>query len=122
MAHILEGDWRSFLVREGTPTPDGTFHIEVETNGDLRNSNHGTGIPIMGGVVSGGFFHQIFIHQPAPPRLYKGVLIINGPSQVLCGAGILDPSAFLENEGRMTEEDILRILTQQQDVWVATKP
>jgi hypothetical protein len=121
MPHILDGDWRSFLVKEGTPIPDGTFHIEVDENGDLTNSGHGPN-PITGGVVSGGFFHQIFINQAAPPRFYKGILIVNGPSQVLCGAGTLNPRFFLEREDRVTEEDLLRFFRQEQEVWVATKP
>lgn len=125
MAHILDGDWRSSIVKNGNPQNDGVFHIEVDTsNGKLEpKSKHGDKA-IKGGVGKGSAFHSIRIIKESEQIEYRGVLIVDGATKIICGFQNLDPDAFLSLIKRAEENprEKKALFDQIQEIWVATKP
>jgi hypothetical protein len=124
MPHILDGDWRSFVVPKGTPRDDGNFHLEINpSSGDLGGSMH-NGNGVEGEVTEGSVFHYIRIHDTAEDIEYRGVLIYRGATMILCGLQDLnpggDPVRFRERQDELESKGLF--FGQEQEVWVATKP
>jgi hypothetical protein len=122
MSHFMQGDWRSFVVRNGDPREDQSFHLVINDAGLIQGgSTHGANA-VTGNVVQGPAFHQIFIDKATPRKKYKGVLLVNGPQMIICGVANLDPVVNFEGKGDLKEDDIFNFFDQQQEVWIATKP
>lgn len=120
MSHILEGDWRSFVVRNGNPTGDQSFHLVIDQAGVIQpGSTHGANA-VTGNVVQ-ATFHQIFIDKATPRKKYRGVLLVNGPQMIICGVANLDPVVNFEGRGD-PKEDNTSEFGQEQEIWIATKP
>jgi hypothetical protein len=123
MSHILAGDWRSFVVQNGLPAPDQTFHLNInEGSGAIEaGSTHG-GATVTGKASPGNSpVHHIGIDKQTPNKKYRGYLLVNGPQLMLVGFLNRDPDMDTLTEGA-TPDDIANFFQQQQDVWIATKP
>lgn len=117
MAHILDGNWRSMLVRShGNPNDDRTFTIKVNpATGELVDSTHaGTTVT---GQVNQGVFHHITIDKGT--ARYRGILTEMGPMMRICGFLNLDPDCSGLSAGGATGETGFE---QLQEIWIATKP
>ena len=122
MPHILAGDWRSFVVENGTPRPDQSFHLEINDAGQvLAGSTHG-GAAVKGTASpANSEFHHIFIDKPAPRKKYRGFLLVSGPQLIL--VGVINRNPLLDGlEEGLTTDKIANLFDQQQEVWIATKP
>ena len=124
MAHILDGDWRSFQIKDGDPTNDEGFHLEIDpASGDIKQGSKHGALDITGDAHQGSVFHRIFIKQAGPPkRNYLGILVLNGPSMMICGLLNLNPQFLLEKEKVLTDREFFALFEQEQEIWVATKP
>jgi len=124
MAHILDGDWRSFQIIDGNPMNDDGFHLEIDpASGDIKQGSRHGALDITGDVVQGSVYHRIFIQQVGPPkRNYKGILVLNGPNMMICGLLNLNPQFLLEKGKVLTERELVKFFDQEQEIWVATKP
>lgn len=123
MAHILDGEWRSFQINDGDPMNDDGFHLQLDPTGNIMpGSKHGT-FDITGDAHQGTVFHRIFISQAGPPkRHYLGIVVLNGPNMMICGLLNLNPQFLLEKGKDLTERELVKFFDQEQEIWVATKP
>ena len=118
MAHILDGTWRSMLVRtHGNPENDNVFTIKVDpATGRLIDSKHGAAD--VTGQVTAGIFHHITIDEGTVR--YRGILTEMGPMMRICGFFNLDPDCSgLSGGGGATGDSGFE---QLQEIWIATKP
>ena len=128
MAHIFDGNWRSFIVINGTKFTDKKIKIKVNPRGNTLepDSTHGDE-PVTGKATDGPDFHAITINKGS--NQFKGVLTEHDDGTLsICGFLDLDASflASLRKEAGWTDDgsDKRATLTtgQEQEVWVATKP
>lgn len=120
MAHILAGKWKSFIVKNGNPTPDGEFDLKItEGNGHVeQGSKHGNA-DVTGNASPGASDkHHIKLDQTNPASKFKGFLLVNGPQLVMVGVANLNPDAFA-GEGGLDPD---AFFDQEQEIWIATKP
>ena len=128
MAHILAGEWRSFVVngQNGTPEGDQKFNLNInEASGLIEaGSTHGNGpnpVTVTGKASPGNApFHNIRIDRPDAKK-YRGYLLVNGPQLMLVGFLNRAPGNDGLPEGA-TAEEVADFFDQQQEVWIATKP
>ncbi|HSE18960.1 MAG TPA: hypothetical protein VLB46_18010 [Pyrinomonadaceae bacterium] len=128
MAHVLSGDWRSFVIQNGAPTNDQTFHLVInEANGVIQaGSTHG-GAAVTGQAAPGASPTQhIKIDKAVPKKKYRGYLLVNGPQLMLVGVANLNPTDALteaiKNKDDFSPDELAAFFDQQQEVWIATKP
>ncbi len=134
MAQVFKGRWTSTLVRpSGEPKEDDFFVLEIDSSGqiDSRRSTR-AGQPVSGDTASGEFA-VIKIHDSEGSR-YDGVLIVNTPgSKVISGMKTLNANRVVNKrtdagdaEGQAEDEketkDGRPLESQEQIIWVATKP
>jgi hypothetical protein len=124
MAHILTGDWRTFVVKNGTPTNDDPFKLVLNDDGEFQAGTSHGGKPITGGASkANAIAHHIQIRRDeAPKRRYRGFLLVNGPQLVIVGVANLNPAADADGLAGMSSDEIADFFDQQQEVWIATKP
>ncbi len=124
MAHILSGEWRSFVVNSVTGEPQGDQRFILNINEgtgeiDPGTSSHG-GSSVSGSATSNGGFHNIKINKAAGPKKYRGYLLVNGPQLML--VGFVDRTPAGPPPEGASDEEIASFFNQQQEVWIATKP
>lgn len=128
MTHILSGDWRSFVVMNGTPTNDQTFHLVInEADGVLQAGSTHAGAAVTGTAAPGASTTQhIKINKQTPKKKYRGFLLVNGPQLIMVGVANLNPTDALtgaiNKRNDFTPDEIDALFDQQQEVWIATKP
>lgn len=128
MANIFDGDWRSLIIKNGSPDTDDVFHIEVDTtdpsNLKLEPKSKHNEKPITGRVAKGRVFDHIIIREEDPKAVYKGILLVNGATMIISGLQNLKPQALIElkRDGNLTVEELLKLFDQEQEIWIATKP
>ena len=122
MPHFMDGDWRSFVSRRGNATDDKIIHLEIDpaTGVLTANSTH-DGTRITGEVVQGPHFHHVFFNK-GTQRSYRGILVLNGPTMMLCGHVILNSGGVFASASSLSEDEVMNLLQQVNEVWIATKP
>lgn len=128
MPHILQGDWRSFVIQNGNPTNDQTFHLVInEANGDLEAGSTHAGAAVTGKAAPGASQTQhIKIEKATPKKKYRGFLLVNGPQLIMVGVANLNPTdamtEAINNKNDFSPDELAAFFDQQQEVWIATKP
>ena len=125
MASIFDGDWRSLIIRNGSPDNDNVFHIVVNpANNQLEPNSTHNGVAISGTVGRGNVFDHILIRETNPRRNYKGILLVNGATMIISGLQNLNPQRLdeLDKGGKFSEKEIRKLFDQEQEIWIATKP
>jgi hypothetical protein len=122
MAHFMDGDWRSFVSKRGDAADDKIFHLEIDpaTGVLTANSTHDR-TRITGEVVQGRHFHHVFFNK-GTTQAWRGILITNGPTMVLCGHSILNTGGLFAAASSLSEDEVMNLLAQVNEVWIATKP
>jgi hypothetical protein len=124
MAHILAGEWRSFVVssQTGEPGGDKKFILKInEASGLIEAGSTHDGAAVEGKASPGNApFHNIKIDKPSGPKKYRGYLLVNGPQLMLVGFVNRDPGGP-PPEG-LSADETTAFFDQQQEVWIATKP
>jgi hypothetical protein len=122
MAHFMDGDWRSFVSRDGNAADDKLFHLEIDpASGILTANSRHDGTLITGQVIRGGHFHHVFFNK-GTARAYRGILVMNGPTMMLCGHVILNSVGVAAGASSMSEDEVMSLFQQVNEVWIATKP
>lgn len=126
MAQVFKGPWTSTLVDEnGQPSGDNVFNLVIEANGQInsRSSTHGSN-PVSGKSANGEF--AVITIRDSDGSRYDGVMAVNLPGyKVIYGLKTLnadEKAAERTAAGRDKKEAKERLLTQEQIIWVATKP
>jgi len=122
MAHFLDGNWRSFVSRDGNAVDDKVIHLEIDpaTGVLTANSTH-DGTRITGEVKRGTHFDHVFFNK-GTQRAYRGILVLNGPTMVLCGHLVLNTGGLFSAASTLSEDEVMNLLAQVNEVWIATKP
>jgi hypothetical protein len=122
MPHFMDGDWRSFISRNGNAADDRMFHLEIDPGTGVltANSKH-DGVRITGNVIQGSHFHHVFFNKGSQ-QAWRGILITNGPTMVLCGHSILNTGGLFAEASSLSEDEVMKLLAQVNEVWIATKP
>ena len=122
MAHILTGDWRTFVVKNGTPTDDDPLKLVLNDAGAFQAGTAHGGKPITGGASpANAAVQHIQIRKDEPKKRYRGFLLVNGPQLVLVGVANLNPTDA-DGLAGMSADEVADFFDQQQEVWIATKP
>jgi hypothetical protein len=139
MAHILDGEWKSRTTDLSTVNPEDppTFILSIdEASGDLKEgSKHGND-PLTGSVSREGQLHRVQIKNVNKRRVYEGVFCATlHPQDIKVmagkrrsnvqfdGAGNPLPKELAEpTDQNLSKEEIAKLRSQEQIIWIATKP
>lgn len=124
MADILDGNWNSFVLRDNQLTRDDnpSFHLEVEAaSGDLKPTSL-QGSHKLKGKINRGNQVSVTIQNEDQKHRYDGLLCARLPTTpgqarlVLCGI------LTLNKPGKTGAGTAVINQTQEQIIWIATKP
>ena len=131
----FEGDWQYHFIKTDkhgniTRTPIGTFHLdEIDAGtGKFTKARDDDGKTLTGGISKAGPLEFIEINRADPPkRHFRGINALEFEDggvfcMVIVGERRKDPFLFLGSEDFKPEKSEAALTSQEDGVWIATKP